>query len=352
MKIPPTAFRLFQKAAASCRREDLLPPGSLIVAGVSGGVDSMLLLAFLQHIQKTDSFDLAACHVNHRIRRQEADLDQALVEEYCQVQSIPLETVQVDVPGMAQDEGMGLEAAGRVARRRAFEDAAARRLNPKIHPAGFRIALAHHLDDRAESILLHMGRGTGLGGLVGIRHEDGPYVRPFLDIRRGEIEEAAASLDLPWREDASNRSEVFLRNRIRRRLLPLWEEILGYDPAPLLAGLGTLAGRDDAALEDQARFWLQSALLPDGSLAVPELAGLPSAVQARVLQKYLGGHIKGGREEMDQAHSLSRVHIEELMALLKEAVSQDKREAALSLPGGGRAEISMGRLRFAAGEKI
>ena len=174
MKLPAPAFWVFQQISATCEREKLILPQSLLVAGVSGGADSMLLLAFLLHYLQKIPFDLVACHLNHGIRGSEADLDQALVKDYCEKHSIPFVALYEDLPAYAQKAGLGLEEAGRIVRRRSFEKVAADYGEKKDYPGGCRIALAHHQDDRAESILMHMGRGAGLRGLVGIRYLDGP----------------------------------------------------------------------------------------------------------------------------------------------------------------------------------
>ncbi|NLA95616.1 MAG: tRNA lysidine(34) synthetase TilS [Clostridiaceae bacterium] len=340
MKIPPPAFRVFEKISATCGRQELILPQSLIVAGVSGGVDSMLLLSFLQYYQQKTAFDLLACHLNHGIRKGEADLDEALVKAYCDQYSIPFVPVREDVPAFAKGSGLGLEEAGRMVRRQVFDRVAAGYEEKKAFRGGSRIALAHHLDDRAESILMHMGRGAGLRGLIGIRYLDGPLIRPLLDIRRDELVEAARALGLPWREDASNLSDAFLRNRIRLELMPAWEKTLGYDPAPLLVRLGALAEKDDDALTSLAADHFRQLRLPDGSLSLTGLAALPEALASRVLQQYCGW--SQNRESGPQPLSLAQIEV--LTGLVASVTSGGKKEARLSLAGGITALMRDGRL--------
>ncbi|NLB51188.1 MAG: tRNA lysidine(34) synthetase TilS [Clostridiaceae bacterium] len=335
MKIPRVVFRLFETISDTCEREDLIPHESLVLAGVSGGVDSMFLLAFLQFYRAKTPFDLVACHLNHGIREREADFDEELVTSYCQSHGIPLISVKVRVPDYAKERKIGLEEAGRLLRRQAFEETAARRLEQKNYPGGFRIALAHHLDDRAESILMHLGRGSGLQGLVGIRYLDDPYIRPLLDVRNRELVEAARALDLPWREDASNLSREFLRNRIRLDLMPCWQEVLGYDPAPLLVRLGDLAQGDDRALSDLASENLARLCLPDGSLSLAGLVTQPQALVSRILNQYY---------DRTESASLSHAQLEALVELLGAVSFGKKKEARLSLPGGITALLRDGRL--------
>ncbi len=340
MKIPAPAFRVFEKISATCERQGLIPPQSLIVAGVSGGVDSMLLLSFLHYHRQKTAFDLLACHLNHGIRMGEADLDEALVGTYCEAHSIPFVPVREDVPAFARQSGLGLEEAGRVIRRQVFDRVVTGYGEQKTYEGGRRIALAHHLDDRAESILMHMGRGAGLRGLIGIRYLDGPLIRPLLDIRREELVEAARALGIPWREDASNLSDEFLRNRIRLELMPAWQKTLGYDPAPLLVRLGTLAERDDDALTALAAEHLDQLRLPDGSLSLTGLARLPEALASRILQQYCGRMEKGGAGPQ----SLNLAQIGALSGLMASIAAGEKEEARLSLAGGITVLLRDGRL--------
>lgn len=340
MKIPAAAYRVFQKIEATCERDALIEPSSLILAAVSGGVDSMLLLAFLQYYRYGRTFGLLVCHLNHGIRGRQADLDEELVRSYCKGADLPFIAMKADVPAFAKAHGLGLEEAGRQVRRDRFRQLAADQAAAGSWH-GYRIALAHHMDDRAESILMHMGRGSGLKGLVGIRSLDGPFIRPLLDIRRREVLEAARALRLLWREDVSNHSPEFLRNRIRRSLIPAWQEVLGYDPVPLLAGLGEAARLDDQALEKLAEEAIKEALLPDGSLSVARLAALDQAVRIRVLRRYLAG----GQDQslLSGTREPGRIQLEELSAGLIAVFSGQKPEFHQSLADRMTAVIRDGR---------
>ena len=142
--------------------------------------------------------------------------------------------------------------------------------------------------------------------------------------------EAAQALNLPWREDASNLSFEFLRNRIRLDLIPAWEKTLGYDPVPMLARLGDLAKMDHDALSAMASESLDSLRLPDGSLSLTDLASLPEALTSRVLQQYCG-QVKEGE---DGSQSLSQNQVATLAGLMVSVTSGNKEKARLSLGGG------------------
>lgn len=337
---------------------------SVVVAGVSGGVDSMLMLAFLDYYRTKHDFFLLVCHLNHMIRGEDADLDELLVESYCAERSIPYVSVRLDIPKLAEERGVSLEQAGRDARRDTL-------MRLGMEYAGdsmsFRIAFAHHMDDRAESILMHVGRGSGLAGLVGIRYVDGVFIRPLLDLRLDEIESAAGMLGLPWREDKTNRSDEFLRNRVRRNLIPAWRDVLGYDPVPVLVRLGDAAEGDEQALALWAESSYRAAHLPDGKLAVSSLAECPPAITKRVLTRYFDDSImkldaeisrdlyvprepvladRGVPAQSASKLSLGAAHLEQLLSGIERSASGEGRETSFSLPGGIVARISDGRLFF------
>lgn len=337
MKWPPATFSAFQKIKACCEKEALLVPGGLVLAGVSGGLDSIFLLHFLEDYRKEVPFLLRVAHLNHMIRGREADQDQELVRDFCLLHDLPFFPVTIDVPRYARDRKMGLEEAGREVRQQAFMEIGERESKKAGLGGDYRIALAHHMDDRAETILMNMGRGTGLQGLSGIRYREGPFIRPMLDLRRAEVLEAAEAAGMAWREDASNLSDDFLRNRIRNRLIPTWEESLGYDPVPLLVRLGKLAQRDGEALDRLAEKLYQEASLADGSLSLADLAKAPPALASRVLQCYY-------RDRQGEGRALTASQIEALLDLIEGLEAGDRKEARLSLPGGHRARLAYGRL--------
>lgn len=339
MKWPAPTFKAFQTVEACCQREKLLAAGDLVLAGISGGLDSIFLLNFLAAYREKIPFTLIACHLNHMIRDREADLDQALAASSCQALAIPFYPVKVDVPAYAARHKMGLEAAGREVRRQAFLDLGGETMAQGAYQGELRVALAHHMDDRAESILMHLGRGTGLGGLVGIRYREGPFIRPLLDLRRQTILEAARAAGLVWREDASNLSDDFLRNRIRNHLIPVWQDCLGYDPLPALIRMSHLAQADQEALASLAASALKKASLPDKSLALADLEALPPALAGRVLQLWYAAWL--GKEGINP---LTAGQVDRILTLTASLTRGDKKQASLSLPGGLTARLAHGRL--------
>ena len=202
-------------------RHRLLEEGGRVVVGVSGGVDSMVCLAVLRRL----GYDVRALHVNYGLRAG-ADADEALVRRWCADRSprVPLRVVALDAEARADREDTSLQAAARRLRYEAFGrhartvDAAA-------------VAVGHHRDDQAETLLLNLLRGAGPEGLAGMPPrrplQDAPdraLVRPLLEVSRAEIEAYAEQEALPWREDPTNRDDRYDRATIRTEVLPLLQE--------------------------------------------------------------------------------------------------------------------------------
>ena len=197
-------------------RSGLFHKGDKIVIGISGGVDSVCLFLVLRELKEEFGLSLFAVHVNHGIRR-EADDDEQFVKDLCEEDGTPFRAFRFDVPAEAERLGCGLEEAGRIMRRQAFEEAAREWGCNKI-------ALAHHSGDQAETILLHLLRGAGARGLSGIRPVQGMYIRPLLTCTKEEIVSFVTESGMQWRHDASNDEETFRRNYVRRTLIPLLQE--------------------------------------------------------------------------------------------------------------------------------
>ena len=185
--------------------QELVQPGEEVVCAVSGGADSVALLFALYLLKEKLQIRLSAAHFNHHLRGAESDQDQAFVEEFCSRYDIPLYK-----GGAAVETGpKGLEAAARDARYGYL----------KTLPG--RIATAHTADDNAETVLMHLIRGTGLKGLGGIAPKSGKLIRPMLTVTRQDVMAFLQEWNLPHVEDQSNHTDQFLRNRLRHHVMPL-----------------------------------------------------------------------------------------------------------------------------------
>ena len=205
-------WKIEQKVKVYVERFHMIEPKDTIVLGISGGADSVCLLKILARWKEAWGISLRAVHVHHQLRGEEADADERFVRELCENEGIPCRVFHEDVQGMAQREKIGLEEAGRIARYRCFatvcEDV-----------GGGKIALAHHQDDLAETLLHHLVRGTGMAGLCSLKPVSGNRIRPLLCLEKEEILVYLEAAGQPWRTDSSNLEDDYTRNRIRHHVL-------------------------------------------------------------------------------------------------------------------------------------
>lgn len=272
-----------------------LPKDAPFLAGVSGGYDSVSLL---EHLLREGFSALVVCHLNHQLRGAESDADEQFVLLLAQKHGLLCETARTDVASTAKLERLSLEAAGRRARHRFFENCAR-----KHQAAG--LFLAHHADDQAETILLHLLRGTGLAGLGGMAETSTlgslPVYRPFLTRRKRDLPAPSA-----FREDSSNLASGFLRNRLRHGVFPALESALQHDPKPALLRLGEIAAREDEFLDDLAAEAFHC-VLEGACLKTPSLKKLHPALQRRVVHRWLStqGIPDFGFQEIEAVRSLA-----------------------------------------------
>ena len=186
---------------------------SKILVGVSGGVDSMVLLYVLHQ----NGYNVTAAHVNFNLRGHESDNDALFVSKWCLDKGIPYLGLSRDTKAYAEANKLNTQSAARILRYDWWEYL--------VHTLDFEyVATGHHLDDTIETVFLNLFRGTGLKGLRGIPPSRDFYIRPLLDCSRSTIETYAAAFDIPFRTDASNLTDHYQRNRLRHHLIPLLEE--------------------------------------------------------------------------------------------------------------------------------
>lgn len=278
------------------REQNLMAPGDTVICAVSGGADSVAMLFSMYLLREKLGITLEAAHFNHNLRGEESLRDETFVRELCARYEIPLHVASGEIhPGKK-----GLEAAARDARYAFLESLPGK------------IATAHTADDNAETILMHLVRGTGLKGLGGIAPQRGKLIRPMLGITRREVEDFLAEWHLPHVEDSTNETDAFLRNRLRHHVMPL----LAAENPRIAENLSQMALRlreDEACLSRQSSY----ETLPE----VETLRTLPSAVRSRMLERFLKEN--GVREPED-------VHIAQAEAL----VFSDSPSASAAFPGG------------------
>ena len=278
------------------RKYDLIRHGDRIVCAVSGGADSMALLWAMFLLKEEWQLDLSAAHFNHRLRGAESDRDEQYVREFCEGYGIPVAVGSADVvPGPK-----GLEAAAREARY-AF-----------LRSLPGRIATAHTADDNAETMLMHLVRGTGLKGLGGIMPVNGNVIRPMLGVTRADVEAFLEEYSVQYITDSSNNTDDFLRNRLRHLVMPL----LKSENPRLAENLSATALR--LRQDEQA---LEALSLTEDPLLVEPLRSMMPALRARALEKILKGF---GVREPEAEH----------IALAERLVLSENPSARADFPGG------------------
>lgn len=209
-----------EKVFSFMEEHHMLKPGDHVVVGVSGGADSVCLLFLLSEYAKRVPIQLTVVHINHGIR-EDASGDAEYVRKLCASKDIPYFLKCYDIPALSKEEHLSEEEAGRRARYEAFYEVADKQ---KAEGDLAKIAVAHHANDCAETMLFHLFRGSGLTGLSGIRPVRDRIIRPLLILERWEIEEYLRNLGIDYCHDSTNDEDEYSRNRIRHHLIPYAEE--------------------------------------------------------------------------------------------------------------------------------
>jgi tRNA(Ile)-lysidine synthase len=270
-----------QRAETEIQKRQMLPRGQKILAAVSGGADSLVLLHVLHSLAPKYRWKISVAHFNHRLRGRASDADEKLVHRTARKLSLPFYVAGADVKKFAAQSKISVEMAARKLRHEFLAHVAREQKNSVV-------ALAHHADDQVELFFLRVLRGAGGEGLAGMKWQSSSpanwkitLVRPLLGFTKAEILEFANTEKIRFRDDATNFTSDFLRNRIRNELLPLLRK--NYQPgiAKTVLRLMEITGAESEFVGATASAWL----------AKPEMAfeELPVAVQRRVLQQQLVG---------------------------------------------------------------
>lgn len=316
---------------------------------LSGGIDSLVLFTFLVWLRHMENLPFLALHFNHGLRGDTDAEESQFIRELCARYAVPLKEGGADVRALAAERGAGLEEAARFARHRFFDEELASVTEKLRLQASFRpftedrqekplkspqppvyLVLGHHLNDRAETLILQMTRGTGLKGLCAMPYRDGSKLRPLLLTERSRIEAFARERGLLYCEDESNFEDDFLRNRVRHQLLPLWQDI---SERPLYRQLSDLAENleeENALLEDEARAALDRLLLGSGALNLKALLKLHPGLYYRVISLWLAKALNAGPS--DELRVLPR----KTWLSLRKKLGELPTSAQFDLPGGRR----------------
>ena len=294
----------------------MIEHGDHVVAGVSGGADSVCLLLVLERLRKSRGFSLSAVHVEHGIRGAESLQDAEFVRELCERLQVPLRTFSVDAPARAQERRQSLEEAARELRYECFYEAC-RELGAS------RLAVAHHGDDCAETMLFHLSRGTGIRGLCGIvpvryvAEQNVDLIRPLLCMTRDEIEDFLQKEQQKFRTDSTNADQNMSRNRIRSQVLPQLRQINLAAVPHMVRTAGYMEEVcdyiDDAAWslgKQYIRYFPEEQKPQEIRIARAGFTEMPKILQENLLHRLLG-ELAGSRKD------LTAVHVEKVRELFE-----------------------------------
>lgn len=360
-----------EKVKEFIEKEKLIRKGDRILLGLSGGADSVCLFCLLLELREELGFELRAVHVHHGIRR-EAEEDVAFVTALCEKENVPCYVFREDVPAYAKEKGLGEEEAGRVLRYLDFQKCLERweeeetgssdpeksdadqdrwqTEDSKESDAGwdrrqmedskeadaeencrsrFKIATAHHENDQAETVLFQLFRGCGLSGLRGILPKRGNIIRPILCLSREEIEAYLTGKGIGWREDATNASGDYSRNRIRHQILPVAETEVSRGAVSHIGKTAQILREAEDYIRRQTKEAYEKISLRQEGFLVFDTALL--LVEDVFLQKqvilYGLGKVLPGRKD------IGAVHVEDILKL-----AGKQGNGQVILPGGVRVQ--------------
>jgi len=311
---------LIGQATDTIKKHCMLKGGERVLVGLSGGPDSVCLLAVLKRIKDDYNLAIHAVYVNHNLRPEEIPAEIACCREICNEMKVDFSVRSVDVKGYVKEHGINKQEAARDLRYKAFYEAA-------MELRADKIALAHNADDQAETIFMRLIRGAGASGLAGIPAKRGPIIRPLLEIERRDIEDFLERENLRCVIDSSNLQADYFRNKFRLMIMP---ELKKMNPSLIQS-----VSRTVSILQEEERYLgiivtktlmkmisrktgtrIELFLTPMGSMDI--------VILRRVLRRAL--------DETEGLRGISFIHIEEIIRLVKEGMSGDR----IYLPRGIR----------------
>lgn len=237
---------LKEKVLETIKKYNLIKEEDKIVIGVSGGPDSICLLHILNSLKKELNIEIYVAHVNHSIR-EVADEETKYVKEFCRNLGVPCYTKKINILEIAKQQKVGTEEAGRKERYKFFEEILNKTKSNKI-------ATAHNNNDKAETVILNILRGSGISGLKGIEaNRQGKYIRPLIEMTRENIEKYCSNNDLKPKYDESNKENIYSRNKVRNELIPYIKKEFNQNIIQTINRLSELATEENEYLEKQTK---------------------------------------------------------------------------------------------------
>ena len=290
------------------KKYNMIENGEKVVLAVSGGPDSICMLDILNDIKNDETidmnFEIVVAHVNHMIRK-EAEEDEKYVKKYCEENQIEFYSKSIDVQKMANNNKIGLEEAGRKARYDFFDEILEKTKAQKI-------AIAHNKNDKVETVLMHILRGSGINGLKGIEPKRGKYIRPLIESERNEIEEYCDEKNLQPRIDKTNFENEYTRNKVRNLLIPYIQKEFNPNLIQTIDRLSNLVAEEEDYMDKQVQKIYEEILISENEKEI-QLDLKTFNLQEKVIKSRvilytitrLFGNSKG----------LEKIHIEDIIKL-------------------------------------
>ena len=304
------------KILKALNKYKMIMQGDMLVAGVSGGADSVSLLHFLCGLRSGYKLDIHAVHINHNLRGEESDRDENFVRELCGSFGVPLTVKSLDIKNLSAKAGKSVEETARDERYRVFFDIAGEK---------GKIATAHTLSDSAETQIINLARGTGIKGLAGIPPVRDNIIRPLIFCTRQDVEEYCIKHSLAYVTDSSNLSDDYTRNKIRHNIIPAMQGI-NTSYLSSVNRVTKLLREDMEYLDSNAEELFREAAVGEAALSTKKLAGLPPAMLSRVIIKLL--------ESKNISCSMDRIEMLEEMLSAGKGTVQLSEEYMLKCGGG------------------
>ena len=297
-----------EKVLETIKKHSMIENGEKVVLAVSGGPDSICMLDILNDIKNDETidinFEIVVAHVNHMIRK-EAEEDEKYVKKYCEEKQIEFYSKSIDVQKMANNNKIGLEEAGRKARYDFFDEILEKTNAQKI-------AIAHNKNDKVETVLMHILRGSGINGLKGIEPKRGKYIRPLIECERNEIEEYCNEKNLQPRIDKTNFENEYTRNKVRNLLIPYIQKEFNPNLIQTIDRLSNLVAEEEDYMDKQVQKIYEEILISENEKEI-QLDLKTFNLQEKVIKSRvilytitrLFGNSKG----------LEKIHIEDVIKL-------------------------------------
>lgn len=301
-----------EKIIETIKKYNLINDGDKIVVGVSGGPDSICLLdnlvkiknenkLFKKNLNSTtieNGFQIVVAHVNHLIREEAAE-DEKYVREYCKKNQIEFFSKSIDVKGMANNNKIGTEEAGRKARYEFFDEVLKKTNSNKI-------AIAHNKNDKIETIIMHVLRGSGVNGLIGIEPQRDIYIRPLIECERKDIEKYCDNEKLNPRIDRTNFENIYTRNKIRNIVIPYIQKEFNPNIIQTIDRLSGLVIEEEEYMEKEVKKIYNDILIQEDEkeiiLDLKEFNRQEKVIKSRII-RYTITRLFGSSKHIEMIHT-------------------------------------------------